>query len=58
MAQIRETKGAFVGTGPELTAEAVAAKWDQITDTSELQAFDNGGGHTGHFIRLVKEGKS
>ncbi|WP_022696267.1 SDR family NAD(P)-dependent oxidoreductase [Ponticaulis koreensis] len=55
IAQIRETKGAFVGTGDALTAEAVAAKWDEIADDSVLQAFDNGSGHTGHFIRMIQE---
>ena len=55
MAQIRETKGAFVGTGDALTAEAVAAKWDEITDTSDMQHFDNGGGHTGNFIKMIQE---
>ena len=55
MAQIRETKGAFVGTGDALTAEAVAAKWDQITDTSEMTPFDNGGGHTGNFIKMLSK---
>lgn len=56
MAQIRETRGAFVGTGDALTAEAVAAKWDEITDTSEMQAFDSGSGHTGHFFQLFQKG--
>lgn len=54
MAQIRETRGAFVGTGDALTAEAVAAKWDQITDTSDMQHFENGGGHTGNFIKMIQ----
>ncbi|MAT35895.1 MAG: 3-oxoacyl-ACP reductase [Ponticaulis sp.] len=55
MSQIRETRGTFVGTGDALTAEAVADKWDQITDTSDMQAFDNGSGHTGHFIQLIQQ---
>ena len=55
MAQIRETRGAFVGTGEALTAEAVAAKWDEITDTSNMQAFENGSGHTGHFFELIQK---
>ena len=55
MSQIRETKGAFVGTGDSLTAEAVAAKWDQITDDSTMTHFEQGGGHTGNFINLIKE---
>jgi NAD(P)-dependent dehydrogenase (short-subunit alcohol dehydrogenase family) len=55
MSQIRETHGAFVAMGDDLTAEAVAAKWDQITDTSETQHFEQGGGHTGNFINLIKQ---
>lgn len=55
MSQIRETKGAFVGVGDALTAEAVAAKWDEITDVSETQHFEQGGGHTGNFINLIKQ---
>ena len=55
MSEIRETKGAFVGMGESLTAEAVAAKWDEITDTSSMKHFDVGGGHTGNFIELIKE---
>lgn len=55
MAQIRETKGAYVGVGDALTAEAVAAKWDEITDTTTMTPFDNGGGHTGNFIKLIQE---
>lgn len=54
MAQIRETRGAFVGTGDALTAEAVAAKWDEITDTSDTRPFENGSGHTGHFFELFQ----
>ncbi len=55
MASIQETKGAFVGTGDDLTAEAVAAKWAEITDTSDMRTFENGGGHTGNFISLIQE---
>ena len=55
MAQIRETRGAFVGTGDALTAEAVAAKWDEITDASDTRPFENGSGHTGHFFELFQK---
>ncbi|WP_370265298.1 SDR family NAD(P)-dependent oxidoreductase [Hyphomonas sp.] len=34
MARIVETEGVFVGQGEGLSAEAVAAKWDQITDVA------------------------
>ena len=54
MSQIRETKGAFVALGDNLTAEAVAAKWDEITDDSTMTPFDQGGGHTGNFVKLLQ----
>jgi len=56
MAQIVETKGAFVGQGDDLTAEAVAAKWDQITDTTTQTHFDSGAGHGGNIFGRVAEG--
>ncbi|MEM7767683.1 MAG: SDR family NAD(P)-dependent oxidoreductase [Pseudomonadota bacterium] len=56
MAQIVETQGAFVGTGEALTAEAVAAKMDQITDTSVQTHFETGGGHGQNIFARVSEG--
>lgn len=56
MAQVVETKGAFVGTGEALTAEAVAAKWEQITDTSTQTHFDTGSGHGQNIFARVQEG--
>jgi hypothetical protein len=59
MARIVETRGAYVGQGEELTAEAVAAKWDEITDTSKtLPAFTSGGQHGQNMFSLVAEGKA
>ncbi len=59
MSRIVETQGAFVGQGDDLTAEAVAAKWDEITDTSKtLPAFQSGGQHGGNIFGLVAAGKS
>lgn len=55
MAQIVETNGAFVGQGDALTAEAVAAKWDQITDTSTQTAFKSGAEHGGNIFARVAE---
>jgi NAD(P)-dependent dehydrogenase (short-subunit alcohol dehydrogenase family) len=58
MARIVETRGAYVGQGEELTAEAVAAKWGEITDTSKtLDAFTSGGQHGANMFSLVAEGK-
>lgn len=55
MAQIVETNGAFVGQGEALTAEAVAAKWDQITDTSVQTHFESGSGHGGNIFARLQE---
>ena len=56
MAEIVETKGAFVGQGDDLTAEAVAAKWDEITDKSRGQThFDSGSGHGGNIFARISE---
>ncbi len=55
MAQIVETKGAFVAQGDDLSAEAVAAKWDEITDTSTRTAFKAGNEHGGNMFARVSE---
>lgn len=57
MARIVETQGAFVGQGEALTAEAVAAKWDEITDVSKTQpAFKSGAEHGQNIFARVAEG--
>jgi NAD(P)-dependent dehydrogenase (short-subunit alcohol dehydrogenase family) len=57
MARIVETAGVFVGAGEALTAEAVAAKWDQITDVSTTRpAFKSGGEHGQNIFASVAAG--
>ncbi len=58
MAQIVETNGAYVGTGDDLTAEAVAAKWDEITDTSTQTAFKAGNEHGANIFARISEATS
>jgi NAD(P)-dependent dehydrogenase (short-subunit alcohol dehydrogenase family) len=54
MARIVETAGVFVGTGEALTAEAVAAQWDQITDVNTTRtAFKSGGEHGQNIFAAV-----
>lgn len=53
MAQIVETNGVFVGQGDALTAEAVAAKWDNITDTTTQTHFESGAGHGGNIFAAL-----
>lgn len=55
MAQIVETKGAFVAQGDDLTAEAVAAKWDEITDTTTQTAFKAGNEHGSNMFARISE---
>lgn len=56
MSQIVETRGAFVGQGEALTAEAVAAKWDEITDTAPGQtAFKAGNEHGANMFARISE---
>ena len=57
MAQIVETRGAFVAQGEALTAEAVAAKWNEITDTSEQTAFKAGNEHGANMFARISEAK-
>lgn len=57
MAQIVETKGAYVGVGEDLTAEAVAAKWGEITDTSVQTAFKAGNEHGANIFARIAEAK-
>jgi NAD(P)-dependent dehydrogenase (short-subunit alcohol dehydrogenase family) len=57
MARIVETAGAFVGTGETLTAEAVAAKWTEITDVATTRpAFQSGGEHGQNIFAAVAAG--
>ncbi|KCZ53829.1 3-oxoacyl-ACP reductase [Hyphomonas beringensis] len=57
MARIVETEGVFVGHGDDLSAEAVAAKWDQITDVSTTRpAFKSGGEHGQNIFAAVAKG--
>ncbi|MEM9668760.1 MAG: SDR family oxidoreductase [Pseudomonadota bacterium] len=56
MAEIVETRGAFVGTTETISAEAVAEKWDEITDKSGGQThFDAGSGHGANIFARISE---
>lgn len=57
MAEIVETKGIYVGQGEELTAEAVQAAWDKITDKSVQTHFNMGGEHGQNIFARLAEGK-
>lgn len=53
MAQIVETKGVYVGSGDELTPEAVAARWDEIIDTSDAKPLKSGSEHGANILACV-----
>ncbi|WP_300392195.1 SDR family NAD(P)-dependent oxidoreductase [Henriciella sp.] len=57
MAEIVETNGTYVGQGDELTAEAVEAAWDKITDKSVQTHFNMGGEHGQNIFARLAEGK-
>ena len=54
LAEIRETHGAFVGVGDDLTAEAVAESWDKISDDSVLTPYSEGSKQGQHMFELVQ----
>lgn len=56
MAQIVETKGAYVGVGSKLTAEAVAAHWDKIADPVGAKQLNNGAEHGVHILECISRG--
>lgn len=56
-ARIEEAKGAYVGRDDDLTAEAVAAKWDEISDFSNGVPFDAGNQHSQHLFALIQAAK-
>ena len=43
--------------GEALTAEAVAAKWDEITDTTTQTAFKAGNEHGANMFARISEAK-
>ena len=55
--QMMEAPGVFLGTGDELTAEAVEGAWDKITDFDGAKAMFMGGEQTGKVFELVGKGK-
>lgn len=56
MAQIVETKGVYVGSGNELTPEAVSARWDEIIDTTDAKPLKNGSEHGANIFACVSRG--
>ena len=54
---IHETKGVYLGTGDEMTAEGVEANWDQISDMTDATLCYQGGDQTTKAFTLIQESK-
>lgn len=57
MTQILETRGAYVGVGDDLSAEAFASMWSEITDTNGARPLKHGSEHGAHILECVSKGK-
>ncbi len=53
VAQVEEGAGYFVGTGNDLTAEAVEENWDKISDMSKAEPYNMGGEQSAKMISLA-----
>ena len=54
---IHETKGVYLGTGDEMTAEGIEANWDQISDMTEATLCYQGGDQSMKAFTLIQESK-
>ena len=54
---IHETKGVYLGTGDEMTAEGIEANWDQISDMTDATLCYQGGDQSMKAFTLIQESK-
>ena len=54
---IHETKGIYLGTGDELTAENIESGWDQISDMTDATLCYQGGDQSMKAFTLIQESK-
>jgi len=54
---IHETKGVYLGTGEEMTAENIEASWDQISDMTDATLCYQGGDQSMKAFTLIQESK-
>ena len=52
---VHETKGVYLGTGEEMTAENIEANWDQISDMADAELCYQGGDQTMKVFKLIQE---
>ena len=54
---IHETKGVYLGTGEDMTAENIQANWDQISDMTDATLCYQGGDQSMKAFTLIQESK-
>ena len=54
---IHETKGVYLGTGEEMTAENIEANWDKISDMTDATLWYQGGDQSMNVFSLIQESK-
>ena len=52
---IHETMGVSLGTDEDMTAENIAANWDNISDMDDARALQNGGEQTLKIFELINK---
>ena len=52
---VHETKGVYLGTGEDMTAENIEANWDQISDMTDAELCYQGGDQTMKVFKLIQE---
>lgn len=56
LARMQETMGLYLGTAERLTAENVAAGWDQVCDDADARYPRQGGDQGGKILELISKG--
>ena len=52
---VHETKGVYLGTGEDMTAENIEANWDQISDMTDAELCYQGGDQSMKVFKLIQE---
>lgn len=55
LARMQETMGLYLGTGAELTAENIAAGWEQVCDDADARYPRQGGEQGGKIFELIQK---
>ena len=52
---VHETKGVYLGTGEDMTAENIEANWEQISDMTDAELCYQGGDQSMKVFKLIQE---